>query len=166
MENTLFCVPKHGLNVPGTLFAAMFSSPPSARKKEKNGGLDSDLESISGSTSATLDGGSIRSGSKTRAETLAGSGENNPIVLESVSAKGFRHFLRLLYPLCVASFELMVLLMTRFLFDLSPGSGSPPSTYNEWEGVLHLATMWGFGSVSISTRQLRRSICCCLYTVP
>lgn len=69
VEDTLFCVPKNGLNLYGTTFSDMFSIPPLA--------TDTGDETL---------------------ESTEGSHELNPIILP-VSKKAFWTFLCVLYPM-------------------------------------------------------------------
>ena len=77
-------------------------------------------------------------------DSIEGSCFENPIHLPGVKVDHFRSFLRILYPLCV----LMILSAkySRMIKSFSMGQ-KPVVKFDEWVGVLNLATMWVFQEV-------------------
>ena len=77
-----------------------------------------------------------------------GSSLENPIHLPGIKVEHFRSFLRILYPLCVLMMTLsfkhswVSLLIKYFSIDQTP-----VVAFDEWIGVLNLATMWFFQEV-------------------
>ena len=83
---------------------------------------------------------------QTQTDSIEGSSVENPIHLQGIKADDFRSFLRVLYPLCV----LMILsvkhsrVYDKVLFSIDQ---KPVVRFDEWMGVLNLATMWLFQKV-------------------
>ncbi|PPQ74255.1 hypothetical protein CVT24_001156 [Panaeolus cyanescens] len=102
VENTLFRVPRNGFLYPGSTFEDLFSLP----------GPSTDLDSPISANQPT--------------PQREGSCDDNPIVLEQISASSFRSFLRVLYK-----------------FERS----TPCHGYEQWLSVLDLATMWNFTEI-------------------
>ena len=72
-----------------------------------------------------------------------GSSLEFPILLDGVAEDQFRAFLSVLYPLWVAIHHL------KNVLTHPRSAGGPPVTgFEDWIGVLHLATMWEFKLVS------------------
>ena len=81
---------------------------------------------------------------RAQTDSIEGSCFENPIHLPGVKVDHFRSFLRILYPLCV----LMILSAkySRMIKSFSMGQ-KPVVKFDEWVGVLNLATMWVFQEV-------------------
>ena len=81
--------------------------------------------------------------------SIEGSSLENPIRLPGVKVDHFRSFLRVLYPLCVlmifsVKYSCLFNMMKYFSVDQTP-----VEEFDEWVGVLDLATKWSFQEVPI-----------------
>jgi hypothetical protein len=81
----------------------------------------------------------------TSLSSIEGSNLENPIRLPGVKLDHFRPFLRILYPLCVLMIlysQLSIHMIKYFSIDQTP-----VEEFDEWIGVLNLATKWLFEEV-------------------
>lgn len=77
-------------------------------------------------------------------EQMEGRDDKHPILLEGVVKEHFRGFLHVMYPLWV----LTGFRLAKYIDYIYRSNGVESTTmYEDWVGVLHLATMWGFVEV-------------------
>ena len=81
-----------------------------------------------------------------QSDRIEGSSLENPIHLRGIKVDHFRSFLRVLYyPLCVLMiFSIKYLRVYDKIFSIGQ---KPVVEFDEWVGVLNLATMWLFQEV-------------------
>ena len=84
-------------------------------------------------------------------EQMEGRDDKHPILLAGVVKEHFRGFLRAMYPLWVIT----DFCLAKSIDYIHRSNGTESNTkYEDWVGVLHLATMWGFSEVSVVFRPL------------
>ena len=82
---------------------------------------------------------------QTQSDSVEGSSHENPIHLRGIKVDHFRCFLRILYPLSVLMiFPVKYLRVYVKIFSIGR---KPVVEFDEWIGVLNLATMWFFHDV-------------------
>jgi hypothetical protein len=84
-----------------------------------------------------------------------GSSDERPLRLEGYLAEDFRQFLRVLLPMYVLHFDLILLTCLTDLMRVSRQHKSPALSSDQWVSVLKLATTWNFRDIrKTAIRQL------------